>query len=1335
MRKNTKAILVFLCALVMVLTGIGMPVAHAAGTVDDLTVDYIFDSLGESLQYGVVAHRWEQANHAETSACVDELYKMTDTVFSNSDITYSYALDYSLTVDVTAPQDKTLQGMSFALFTYNGGEYVRCDANVAPVQKVETAVSSTTLEWKISGDLRNERLYVFQLDQDGTGYVENGSKNSADLVVTYGPSISASAQNEIYLGKVIFPAEKGLNEAMGIFNTPYTHSPSLTLGGGVQLYSRGENDTMVALDVENLPADLNLGEVFVDYFYEADGQLKKAQMKLDSVKVKNGKFMIGDSEIDVKLDNRGENHVADTLLKDASEFSYIVGNMGGGEISDKSIPPKGPSTVTGPVDEDGTFVSIYDVEVGEDGKFIVKDDMGWLNDSRVDDKSKVGIPIQENEYVIINLICPSNDPSSVVTLAPGTSDITYFVEDGQTKGEVVGWADGGNTDSGASQRVIFNFVYVDENGLMQPYQGKVVPNNGHGGTLLVPEGRVEVTSNVHNGGIIANEVLNAGQEIHQRTMKTQGRSTWVRMDCGTLWLQKASVGYNWDAGEWEDQSKKAGISLEGAVFGVYSKKDCKEDSLVMTMTTDETGKATTDLISAGTYWVKEITTLKDHNLSEKVVEVKVVAGVPTQVMGGGYFVENGGHLGPGFVWVPHYDEIVAEEKFVNQQNNGYTSLRLVKNDEFGNVLQGAEFGVYDEDGKLIVSAKSNRNGVVLFENVPLRQTSATNTSVTYTIKEITPPEGYHKNNSSIKVTLNKKDHRDKIVTIDGNGNAAGEAFVNVIIRGNMALKKVNAADSKIVLEGAEFTIYSDKACTKIVGVMTTGKNGIATSKGIDNGKDLIPGTYYVKETKAPDGYKQQLDSSVYPPVPVVYTVDVKYGKMVDVVTNKEIADANRATGIGNDQYIHISGEKRWYDAEFDAQRPQQVTIVLYRKKADGSNEWIAETKTSAPEWKFDFEHVELPRYDANGKEIEYIIRENLNGNQYYYAFVKQTEDKNGNITAIVSNSVKTTKVVGSKKWEDNLDSEHPEKITFLLFVDVDGELTQVRSPYDSNSMYTADGMRHENYRFTFENLPTYDVNGDPAKYVVKEADSDNYHVVKSVSESETEGNQTTVTITLTNRLTVPLKGTKTWDDGGRTNRPEVVLDIYRNNERWPLQFTGPFAISGVEIIWDKETDTDVWTWKVVGLPKYDMWGNLNTYRVEERQMPGYKQEVTTDENGVHFTNTMEGMGRIRLYKENEAGERLNGVEFGLYTDPNCTPESRVDGVYKTEHKDGSNEDGKLEIKDIPYGTYYLKEETTPEGYVENTKIYKVEVYCAHITDTKEDIRKLGCGNIPSAQSR
>ncbi len=1325
MRKNTKAILVLLCALVMVLTGIGIPKARAAEGVDSLTVDSIFDSLGAALEYGTVAREWTQGAHAETNACVDVMNRLTNTIFSNTGSTYFHALGYELQADVSAPENP--KGMVFALFKQNkdGTDYTMCPGTE---KTMAAGVTATTLTWNIGdkddasvSELKNTRLFVMQVE-NGT-YVKDGTKNEAELIVTYGPSVSASAYNTNYIGKMFYPATKnaetgeyipplGEGDSVAVFNTT-SYSPGIEFGPETRLYYRQDkyNEETGKTEAEYIEIDpndttLDIGTVLVNYYYGDENDPSEAYAKLDDLSFKNGVFIKGEDVINISY--KQEEGYAKTLVSNAGEYAQELANMGGGEITSLTPNANGGSTVVGPKDENGNVVSLYEAEVGADGVFSVKADMGWA-----------GIPVAENEYVIINVICSTENgkPLDKVYMGKDASDITYFHSEGQTSGEGVQW---GGEDSNSSQRVIFNFVYADENGILRPYEGTVEPTSRHGGTLLVPNGKVELIGEVHNGAIIADEVYN-GQEIHQRCFAAQARSTWVRMDCGTIWLQKASVGYNWGTGEWEDQSNKTGISLKGAVFGVYTNENCTEDSLVMTMTTDETGKATSDLLSAGTYWVKEITPLKDHNLSDKVVEVKVVAGVPTQVMGGGYFVENGGHYEyPMFrppVWVPHYDEIVAEEKFVNQQNNGFTTLRLVKNDEFGNVLSGAEFGVYDEDGKLVVSAKSNRNGVVLFENVPLRQTSATNTSVTYTIKEITPPEGYHKNNSSIKITLNKKDHRDKIVTIDGNGNAAGEAFVNETIRGNIALKKVNAADSKITLEGAEFTVYSDKECTKVVGVMKTGKNGIATSKTIDGGKGLLPGTYYVVETKEPEGYKQRLDNSVYPPVPVVYTVDVKFGKTVDVVTNMPIANENNATGIGNDQYIHVSGVKRWFDDEFSDQRPQEVTIELNRKKADGSNEWIAEKKIVGPDWKFDFDHVELPRYDANGKEIEYVIREKLPSYQYYYAFVKQAKDNNGNITVTVSNSVKTTRIEGSKKWEDKLDSEHPDKLTFLLFVDVNGELTQVHSPYDSSQMYTVEAQKDQDYKFVFENLPTYDVNGNPAEYVVKEADSDDYHVVKIESSKAVNGDQTTITMTLTNRLTVPLKGTKIWDDGSNASgtRPDnVELQIFRNNERNPLKFgNGRWEISGVEIIWDKETDTDVWTWKVVGLPKYsfDWMGNptLNTYRVEEKAVPGYKSEVTTDDNGIHFTNTLDGKGRIRLYKENEDGVRLDGVEFGLYTDPNCTPESRL-GVYKTEYKAGSNEHGKLEIPNIPYGTYYLKEETTPDGYVENTKIYKVEVY-------------------------
>lgn len=57
------------------------------------------------------------------------------------------------------------------------------------------------------------------------------------------------------------------------------------------------------------------------------------------------------------------------------------------------------------------------------------------------------------------------------------------------------------------------------------------------------------------------------------------------------------------------------------------------------------------------------------------------------------------------------------------------------------------------------------------------------------------------------------------------------------------------------LAGATYGIYSDSACRNSVGTFTT------NASGVSNTVALKPATYYVKETKAPKGYK--LDTKVY----------------------------------------------------------------------------------------------------------------------------------------------------------------------------------------------------------------------------------------------------------------------------------------------------------------------------------------------------------------------------------------------------------------------------------------------------------------------------------------
>lgn len=98
---------------------------------------------------------------------------------------------------------------------------------------------------------------------------------------------------------------------------------------------------------------------------------------------------------------------------------------------------------------------------------------------------------------------------------------------------------------------------------------------------------------------------------------------------------------------------------------------------------------------------------------------------------------------------------------------------------------------------------------------------------------------------------------------EGNGYGTKEDEEYVYTYG-ITIDKYEKNNSTQKLEGAEFEIYSDKECTNKVSKVTTNAEGYAEITGIK------AGTYYLKETKAPAGYKIKAD-----PIQVIVNKDAQ----------------------------------------------------------------------------------------------------------------------------------------------------------------------------------------------------------------------------------------------------------------------------------------------------------------------------------------------------------------------------------------------------------------------------------------------------------------------------
>jgi len=411
-----------------------------------------------------------------------------------------------------------------------------------------------------------------------------------------------------------------------------------------------------------------------------------------------------------------------------------------------------------------------------------------------------------------------------------------------------------------------------------------------------------------------------------------------------------------------------------------------------------------------------------------------------------------------------------------------------------------------------------------------------------------------------------------------------------------------------------------------------------------------------------------------------YSSAVTGGKQDDGTYNYTVT--NTLTGT-----VSVSGAKTWVDQDnADKTRPDSITVTLYRSvsgDAEGTRvasiTLTAATANGIKTWPTTYDFGEQAKYDANGNEYIYSVRESGQGNAYTAAYPANTYD----ITNTLNAGEQTIEV--TKTWVDNHNTYATRPETLTVNLSGDGKTYSQTLNVNTNDSQTA----------TFT-VPVYNANGEKITYTCGEGNE--------ASNYDTAINQQSFTITNTLKPgTIDVSVSKVWVDGSNAQglRPEnVIFQLYANNA--PVEGkTLTFAGTG-----------DTWTGVFTGLPEYEN-GVRIVYTVQET---GVNANYDAATNNLTVTNTLKNPNKtINVNKV--------WVDGGLAHASAVTAVLSGNGkTYEAELSKNNSWTGSFTVPtyDDQYQTiaYTLTEKGVTDGTtVYNGKNYTVGISAGTITNT------------------
>ncbi|WP_373220635.1 SpaA isopeptide-forming pilin-related protein [Thomasclavelia ramosa] len=313
----------------------------------------------------------------------------------------------------------------------------------------------------------------------------------------------------------------------------------------------------------------------------------------------------------------------------------------------------------------------------------------------------------------------------------------------------------------------------------------------------------------------------------------------------------------------------AGEKLANATFDVIARNDIRtpqgtviyrQGEVVGNLTTDENGYGELDNLNLGEYTLKESAVPDGFRDDDSTYDFTITADKTDSKL----------HMGLDVTW---------------EINNYPTFINVYKVDkDSGKKLENAEFDLYNvTDKKKVGTYKTDKNGNIAVFYLSRQKT--------YYLQETKAPDSYKLNDTKYYFYV---DEKGAFSVSDLNGTVEDGTF-NVPFHGTMTITVKNEIDicnlritkkndNSKVLENAEFSLYSDKECTKEIEKGKTDKNGQL------NFDRISVGDFYLKETKAPAGYRLLED-------PIKISLKNVNGKFTFFVNDKEIKDDDKNNSL------------------------------------------------------------------------------------------------------------------------------------------------------------------------------------------------------------------------------------------------------------------------------------------------------------------------------------------------------------------------------------------------------------------------------------------------------